>query len=356
MDYLQYDMSQDTYYLFGGVFLVILALFGYSMSVFVCTKYKINFIFILELDRRSALSYVQIAEVASILLILLAFALGFTTSRWTEPHLDHRYMPSILFLTYLILLFLPFKIFYYKTRWWLIRHLGRLIFPVRRVAFADFFLADLMTSLTFFWASIYFGICYYMDGTLDDDKVVSVCAVKTSWVATLIITWALVVRVIQCLRKYYDDNYFHLHLKNTGKYALALITVYVSTFHAISKTSGSLALWIIMTLISSSCSFAWDIFIDWGIRRHECIFPKYVLYIVSFLDAILRFSWILTLSPSFIAGNPLLSFCLACLEICRRCMWTLFRVENEHSNNVEHYRAAKDIPPPPEDDSDIDVV
>ena len=65
------------------------------------------------------------------------------------------------------------------------------------------------------------------------------------------------------------------------------------------------------------------------------------------LDPILRFNWIFyAIYGHDIQHSALLSFLVSLAEVCRRGMWTLFRVENEHCTNVGRFRASRDVPLP----------
>ena len=65
------------------------------------------------------------------------------------------------------------------------------------------------------------------------------------------------------------------------------------------------------------------------------------------LDPILRFNWIFyAIFSGELQHSALLSFFVGFSEICRRGMWTLFRVENEHCTNVGRFRASRDVPLP----------
>lgn len=75
-------------------------------------------------------------------------------------------------------------------------------------------------------------------------------------------------------------------------------------------------------------------------------------YLAMVLDPILRFNWIFyAIYADDIQHSSLVSFFVAFSEVCRRGMWTLFRVENEHCTNVGRFRASRDIPLPYEIDS-----
>jgi len=65
------------------------------------------------------------------------------------------------------------------------------------------------------------------------------------------------------------------------------------------------------------------------------------------LDPILRFNWIFyAIYSSELQHSAILSFFVGFSEVCRRGMWTLFRVENEHCTNVGRFRASRDVPLP----------
>jgi hypothetical protein len=70
-------------------------------------------------------------------------------------------------------------------------------------------------------------------------------------------------------------------------------------------------------------------------------------YAAMIIDPILRFNWIFyVIVPGQLQTSALLSFCIAFSEVCRRGIWTIFRVENEHCTNVGRFRASRDVPLP----------
>ncbi|KAH7134993.1 EXS family-domain-containing protein [Dendryphion nanum] len=73
----------------------------------------------------------------------------------------------------------------------------------------------------------------------------------------------------------------------------------------------------------------------------------WMYYTAMIVDPILRFNWIFyAIIPLQIQHSAITSFAVAFSEVCRRGMWTLFRVENEHCTNVGRFRASRDIPLP----------
>ena len=99
---------------------------------------------------------------------------------------------------------------------------------------------------------------------------------------------------------------------------------------------------------------------DWGLAnkkhgflRSKLMYPNRAVYFIAiFMDLFLRYLWVLSLVPhnskapfgSDFTGT--LSPFFGVLEILRRTMWGLLRVENEHLNNFEGYRKVKYVPLP----------
>ena len=66
------------------------------------------------------------------------------------------------------------------------------------------------------------------------------------------------------------------------------------------------------------------------------------------LNVLLRFAWLQTVLDFEVPfmHKETMSAVVASLEIIRRGIWSFFRLENEHLNNVGKYRAFKAVPLP----------
>lgn len=75
--------------------------------------------------------------------------------------------------------------------------------------------------------------------------------------------------------------------------------------------------------------------------------PLGTYYAIMTIDPILRFSWIaLAIWTHDTQHSTIVSFVVALLEVTRRGLWALIRVENEHCANVGAYKASRDVPLP----------
>jgi hypothetical protein len=102
----------------------------------------------------------------------------------------------------------------------------------------------------------------------------------------------------------------------------------------------------------------WDIFMDFSLLqpgsrnpglRDILVFEahKWMYYAVMPLNALLRFPWIfIAIFSRNLQHGSIVAFCVAFAEVTRRGLWTIFRVENEHSTNIAQAKASRDVPLP----------
>jgi len=164
-------------------------------------------------------------------------------------------------------------------------------------------------------------------------------------------------RFAQCLHKY-NETRLKAHLINAGKYFSDLCVPFAALWLISPKEAeGSLlvdevnlAFWCYLTIktISATYSYAWDIYMDWGLLRqntpghpHRFLRDKinyhpYFYYWAIFSDGVLRYWWIVPLFP--VAAGPqqslfhqlqVLAGISIFAEAFRRAQWALLRVENE---------------------------
>lgn len=339
-DMLKDPINSGVLNIYGGMFIVVLSFFGFAVDLYIWKYYRINYIFIFELNTNHIpLTFKQFMEFAAISLFLWSLSLFMTLHRTLEKWIAFHYLPLILIGIYISMLLIPFKIFYYHSRKWFLKSIFHIFTPgFRQVSFKDFFIADLMISLTYFWASLYLTSCFYISG----DPIL--CSPRKSWVTPALISIPLVIRFIQCCRKY-KDMWIDRDLINALKYAIAITAIFSSSWAIIhEKTSLALATWIFLATISAIFSYYWDVTNDWNVYSKEKIIPRKYMKLAIVANLLLRFNWILTISTLVLFNQSMISFAFGCLEVIRRYMWAIFRMELEHTHNMENFRATKDIP------------
>lgn len=127
--------------------------------------------------------------------------------------------------------------------------------------------------------------------------------------------------------------------------------------YRIDRNTRFQAAFITFALLNAVYTSVWDLIMDWSLGnpyaknpllREVIAFRRvWVYYAAMVLDVVIRFNWILYAIWSHdIQHSAVLSFVVGLSEICRRGVWSIFRVENEHCTNVLLFRASRDVPLP----------
>ncbi|XP_029308880.1 xenotropic and polytropic retrovirus receptor 1 homolog isoform X3 [Cottoperca gobio] len=292
--------------IYRGGFLLIEFLFLLGINTYGWRQAGVNHVLIFELNPRNNLSHQHLFEIAGLLGVLWCVSL--LSCLFSDSILvPMQANPLALYGLFFLFLINPFKTCYYKSRFWLLKLLFRVMTaPFHRVGFADFWLADQLNSLGVVLMDLEYMICFY--------------SFELDW------------------------------KKHDG-----LIS---SEAEAHADTQIFLYLYIGCLVVSSCYTLVWDLKMDWGLfdrnagentfLREEIVYPHKAYYYSAIVeDVLLRFSWTLTVSLSTVTGldgiSDILATILAPMEVFRRFVWNFFRLENEHLNNCGEFRAVRDI-------------
>lgn len=348
--------SVETAYLlqmYGGYFLATLLFLLFCLNCRVWVRNRINYQFIFEYDTRHTLDWRELAELPCFFIFLNGLFL------WVNFHQNHHdgfylYWPIILIAITLVIIALPFRILYYQARRWLGYSLWRLLFAsLYPVEFRDFYLGDMFCSLTYTMSQIQLFFCLYVNAWGNPSRCNSSHSRLMGFFATLPAIW----RAFQCLRRYKDSGNWFPHLANFAKYCCNILYYMSLSLYRVDMGGKSKAAFLVFAAINGVyCSF-WDVYFDWSLgnpfssnwllRNRLGYKRRWIYYAAVPTDIILRHQWVLfAIFTEDVQHNSAVSFFVALAEVLRRGMWSLFRVENEHCNNVENYRASRDIPLP----------
>ncbi|XP_011017762.1 PREDICTED: phosphate transporter PHO1 homolog 3-like isoform X2 [Populus euphratica] len=277
-------------------------------------------------------------------------------------------LPLNVLIFLLIILLLPFNMFYRSARFFLLTCIFHCIAaPLYKVTLPDFFLADQLTSQVQSLRSLEFYICYY--GWGDYKHRQNTCRSNTvfrtfSFIVAVIPYWS---RLLQCLRRLFEEK-DPMQGYNGLKYFLTIVAVCLRTAYSLNKGVSWRAIAWVFSAIATIFSTYWDLVFDWGLlQRHsknrwlrdKLLVPYRSVYFGAMvMNVLLRFAWLQTVLDFGITSlhKETMIALVASLEIFRRGMWNFFRLENEHLNNVGKHRAFKSVPLPfsyvEDDDSD----
>jgi len=266
----------------------------------------------------------------------------------------------------------PTKTGKYKERQWMMGVFLRIVItPLSYVTFADFWVADQLSSIQPIFPDLYYWYCFYTSlgdknswYLATDD---SVCRKPNGWALVLACLPAW-FRFVHCLRRYRDTRHAFPHLTNAGKYTTTLVTNLIHfIFAMLSGVAAQVfyALYLFSKTISTFYALAWDLKMDWGffaanagentLLREETVYPSTLYYYLAMAeDIILRLLWVVGLILKQTTGVPheLIGSVQQIAEVFRRFVWNFFRLENEHLNNCGQFRVVRDISIAPVDMKD----
>ena len=122
-------------------------------------------------------------------------------------------------------------------------------------------------------------------------------------------------------------------------------------------------LWLIAVVVGTIYTYIWDVRFDWGLGglpwkfnnekeflRPRRMYDSRAYYFALVSNLVMRLMWTFTISPSFavnlFGSYNLALIVLASVEIVRRGVWNIFRLEAEQLSNIGKFRAVRDMPLP----------
>ncbi|XP_076854615.1 xenotropic and polytropic retrovirus receptor 1 homolog [Brachyhypopomus gauderio] len=352
--------------LYRGSFLLIEFLFLMGLNIYCWRRCGINHVLIFELGPRHRLSHHHVLEVAGYLsvcwcasVLACLHPLPLSIPVWLHPLFFHTLL--------LLLLLNPTSTCHAQSRRWLLVMMWRVLTaPFQSVGFAECWLADQLNSLTPLMLSVWDLLLVCVSQTTWGDlqhgslNRESVDWDRQSKVATCLIQcfppW---LRFAQCVRNFWNSRN-SVHLLNSVKYSTVFLMVTFAGLYNTARESAGLAVevsvylyfWAMATCVSVLVTVVWDLRMDWGLLRgngllkDQLVYTREVYYYAAMLaDVLLRISWAINIllpqmKDSSAAG---VSALLAPMEVLRRSIWNLFRLENEHMQNCEEGRAVRHV-------------
>lgn len=238
--------------------------------------------------------------------------------------------------------------------------------------FGDILLADALTSYAKVLGDLFISLCMFLSRKHSSTGMPNRYCGGAFWVP-FIISIPSLIRFRQCLIEYFrvqksnqrtghigSAGWGGVHLANALKYSSAFPVIILSALqrspepskYGLSETS-LFRLWLAAVVVNSGYSFYWDVARDWdlhlfssaaqrnspeypyGLRRHRWFHAKELYYGAIVVDAMLRCTWSIKLSPHLDHFNDLEGgiFAMEALEVLRRWIWIFFRVECEWVRN-----------------------
>ena len=347
---------------FNFSLVIILAFFGVSLNLYILKKYKINYLYIFEVEPKLRLGSTELLEFSLFLLLFWCIFMLCAKIVYNYTTFGNSYyiFPLLIIIFLFVFLLIPINFMYYDFRKGIVKTFIRNLFPFGKkgVRFRDFVFGDILTSLTKPLCSLALTFCLIGNkGCREENKRIDNCTRNTIY-CFIILLYPNFIRLTQCINRLYYTKNVWPHFFNLLKYTGGIINVIFTWLYAKKDNQTFLILYIIIAVIVNLYQLFWDVYVDWGLGRinsknfflrDTIVYPKAFYYICIILDALIRYSWV----NSFIKLNKekydeWINLFLAIIEIYRRIQWCIIRIENENTTNPEKYRAILTIPELPE--------
>ncbi|KAG4160706.1 hypothetical protein ERO13_D01G014700v2 [Gossypium hirsutum] len=336
----------EAFLYYNPLLLVTTMAWLWGINLWVFSRSNINYAKIFDLDQNH-LTHREIWKCATWMTIIVPTSMTAYLYLYSNGEVSlAASQPVLLYFAVVMLLIFPFDIFYFSSRYYLLRALWRIVLPLQAITFSDFFLADILTSMAKVFSDIERSVCRMVHrqvATIAWFEADSVCG-SHSVAIPLVLVLPYLFRFFQCLRQYRDIGE-RSALLNALKYSTAVPVIFLSAlkYHVLpeSWTNFYRPLWLLSSVLNSLYSFYWDVARDWDfsfarmfkfnkshLYSHLLHGRTWVYFWVIGSNLILRCTWTYKLS-AHLRNNYLTVFTIAALEIFRRFQWIFFRVENE---------------------------
>lgn len=337
----------EAFLYYNPLLLVTLTVWLWGINLWVFSLSTVNYAKIFDLDQ-SHLTHREIWKCATWMTIVVPTSMTAYLYLYSHGEVSlAASQPVLLYTTIALLLIFPFDIFYLSTRFYLLRTLWRIVLPLQAISFSDFFVADILTSMSKVFSDLERSVCRMVHrqvATIAWFEADSVCG-SHSVAIPIVLVLPYLFRLFQCLRQYKDTGE-KTSLLNALKYSTAVPVIFLSAlkYHIFPEkwTNFYRPLWLLSGVLNSLYSFYWDVTRDWDLSGFTRIFKfsrphplsnvlfgqKWVYFWVLGSNLILRCTWTYKLS-AHLRHNYLTVFTITALEISRRFQWVFFRVENE---------------------------
>ena len=363
--YYDIDMDRDpdfmsVFPMFRGFFIVCLYWWMHGLNIYIWMKADISYRVIFQIDSNYS-KPIQIFKRAAIFtFILLSCLLIYMIKRIYkgaffgifEP-IPINTLPLICWGSILVYTFCPFDIWNYDGRAFL-GQLAKESFGsfLLKTGFRHVFFMGQMCTFISTMRDMEYTICYYAYYDAPLWAKIEYCR-KTRGVYFFIEFIKNFKRILQNIKEIHDTKKLFPKFFSIINYTLS-ISVALLSFLWPQHPSLHI-FWLIFTFISSCGSFAWDIVIDFGflekgknfpLRNKLYYKPTIIYYLIALYDFILRFFWLLTISPEVLGSlfrPETLSIILNSLEITRRACWNVLKVENKHIDISKEFKVSNDV-------------
>jgi hypothetical protein len=352
------DYSRLSFYMYRIAIFPVLFFFLISINTRIWEQYGINYDSIFEMEgSKSKWSFMLFALSLYVLVFtsLLVYILSVSYNAMGVQGLESSWLhPIVLFAILIVWLILPTENFFGNVRFWILNVLYRCVLaPMYPITFKDLWFADQLTSMGDVLFELQFIMCIYPAHFIE--PVRSFCFSTRSIGVPVLNIVPFWIRFWQCVRAY-RDSHAKAQLVNAGKYLSSMLPICLAFVDRMTMVEGSQwsslkVMWLFANIFSTIYKYIWDVHRDWGLftnlkdtrnmfLRHPLTFEPIWYYVAIVANLFLRLSWLIVLLlrsniPMGPSAIEYITWSVIFLELLRRSIWNVFRVELEHLNTAK---------------------
>jgi len=241
----------------------------------------------------------------------------------------------------------------------LLSTVGRTICAPRFVIpYGDNFMGGALTGLTKPLQDVQASFCHFASHHPQTNASIArflhhsdLCSpMEHTWLMPILAALPLILRALQCARRYWDSRNEVRHIVNLSKYLAGLLVVITSV------RQPSTAAVLLVSVVSTYFSASWDVFMDFGFSPSDLGWGSDTAvrldagfdgdaaatrasvarcWAAVFSNLVARHTWVLALLPITLLSEDIavregFKTALSAVEIARRAMWAVLRLKHEH--------------------------
>lgn len=341
------EQTYMSLYFYRLLFMSGFSVINFAGVIYRLEVHKINWLYIFQVSLSRKTSYLTCLSSG---VFIITFSLVFQVFHiCTSLYSPILFPNSTLFITLgiiLLIILCPFNYFHRDSRleaFYLILNL--IIAPFGSIRFKNYMFGSWTTSLSVCFRDIYNTIFFIASSSFLTNNFDQVTEFGLFFVSILPFLWRILQNIKRVLMK---KTSFNRQFLNFFRYFISIslsATAYLGYYDQF-WWAGSFILGISLTSII-------DVTQDWQIEifqmKNSTLFSFNFLIFSIISNFLLRFPGFFTLMPisvfqnSYVNNEILLTAC-AVLELLRRSIWSVIRIEREQRNNDENFRDIHYIP------------
>jgi hypothetical protein len=342
------------FFSFSYIMILVLAFVGFGIAIL--RHFRLNYAYLFELDIEKQIDLFNVFQhvLGLTALWIILFLLTKLALKFELFGKEYTLFPLIMNTIWIIILFLPFHILYLSLRRGILTTLIRNMFPFgsKTVRFKDFVLGNILTSLSDSFKNLFLGYCLMVCPECYAKNSRGPCN-KNSIPCLIVGIYPLFIRITQCFNKFYYSGLIWPHFFGLLKVLIAFGNNLSGFFYNRVDNHIRLCFRISFASVSTIYNLFWDYYLDWGLLqpnkkyfllREKIAYPQTFYYIAMIFDIITSTMWTWNFIHIKSSLNEWKNILTCTLDVVKRFIWVLIRVENEILANPEGYRTILAIP------------